>query len=98
MLEEKSSGLNMGEKMVFLLILALFEKREQVTVFDVKQANKNVKQCTTEKIISNLTAKGYLSKTRSNQYFSRTYLTVTEKGLLLARSFRVAFASLSSLG
>jgi DNA-binding MarR family transcriptional regulator len=98
MLTVKPEEMTMGEKMAFLLILALFEAKDQVTIFDVKKANEGVKENTTTALVYSLTKKGYLSTTRSNQYFSRTYLTVTDKGLLLARSFRMALASLRSLG
>jgi DNA-binding MarR family transcriptional regulator len=94
MLETRPEDLTMGEKMAFLLVLALFEVNDQVTIYDVKKANKGINEMTTIRLIYNLTSKGYLSKQRSNQYFSRTYLSVTDKGLLLARSFRSAFGSL----
>jgi DNA-binding MarR family transcriptional regulator len=98
MLSVRPEELTMGEKMAFLLIMALFEVKEQVTMHDVKQANTGVKENTTNSLIISLVNKGYLTKQRSNQYFSKAYLTVTDKGLLLARSFRSALASLRSLG
>jgi DNA-binding MarR family transcriptional regulator len=98
MLSVRPEDLTMGEKMVFLLIMALFEEKDQVTMYDVKQANKGIENPTTGLLIRNLCSKGFLTRSRSNQFFSRTYLTVTDKGLLLARSFRMALASLRSLG
>jgi DNA-binding MarR family transcriptional regulator len=97
MLTVRPEDLTMGEKMVFLLIMALFEVKDQVTMFDVKEANKGIEKRTTAQLIRNLCSKGYLTRSRSNQFFSRSFLTVTDKGLLLARSFRVALASLGSL-
>jgi DNA-binding MarR family transcriptional regulator len=97
MLQTKPEDLTMGEKMAFLLIMALFEVKDQVTIYDVKKANEGVKEQTTTKLIYNLSNKGYLIRSRSNQFFSKAYLTVTDKGLLLARSFRSSFASLGSL-
>ena len=98
MLSIRPEELTMGEKMVFLLVMALFEEKDQVTMYDVKQANKGIEKPTTGLLIRNLCSKGYLARNRSNQFFSKTYLSVTEKGLLLARSFRSALASLRSLG
>ena len=97
-METSKEDLKLSEKMVFLLILALFQKQDQVTIYDIKKANLGINERTTDRLIRQLINKGYLTKQRSNQYFSRTYLTVTDKGLLLARSFRMALASLRSLG
>jgi DNA-binding MarR family transcriptional regulator len=97
MLSVRPEELTMGEKMAFLLVMALFEVNNQVTMYDVKKANNGVKENTTNSLIISLVNKGYLTKQRSNQFFSKSYLTVTDKGLLLARSFRSCFASLGSL-
>ncbi len=98
MLEVNSDKLKVGEKMVLLLILALFESNDHVTMHQVREANTNVKIKTTYALINGLMAKGLITKQRSNQHYSKTFLTVTDKGLLAAREFRVLFASLSALG
>ncbi len=75
-------GLTVGEKIVFLLVVALMGESETVTRFDVLRTNKGNKNTTASNLRS-LILKGYLSASRSNQYFSRSYLSLTEKGLLL---------------
>lgn len=94
LLFEKES-LSIGEKLVFLLIMGLLEKNEQLTLFDIVSANKPTNQSTTRKLIDALKAKGYFTTQRSNQFFSRAYITPTEKAFLLLRSFRSLVASLS---
>jgi DNA-binding MarR family transcriptional regulator len=90
----KAEDLKLGENIVFLLILALFESMDQVTIFDVKKANEGVKEHRTHKIVSELARKGYLMRNRSNRHFSKSFLSVTEKGLLYARCVRSSFGSL----
>jgi DNA-binding MarR family transcriptional regulator len=81
------TGLIFGEKAVFLLIVTLLEENSSLTQYDVIKLN-NAPEKTTYNIISKLIKKGYLSSTRSNQYFSRSYLSLTEKGLLLKAHIR----------
>lgn len=84
-----------GQKLVFLLIMGLFEKNDQLTLFDIVEANKPTNESTTRKIIDALKAKGYFTTQRSNQFFSRAYITPTEKAFGLLRRFRSLVASLS---
>ncbi len=77
-----TDGMNYGERAVFGLILAYLEAGDSVTQYDIIKAN-GAKEVTTYAIIKRLILKGYLSASRSNQYFSRSYLSLTEKGLLL---------------
>jgi DNA-binding transcriptional regulator PaaX len=74
-----------GEYVVFSLICGLIRANNGiVSQYEVCEANKGTIKETTYNIIHRLTKKGYLSKHRpSNQYYSRSYLSLTDKGLLL---------------
>lgn len=85
----------MGEKIVFLLVMGLLEQKEVITIHEVKQANLPSNLKTTENNFYALKAKGYFTTQRSNQFFSRAYITPTEKAFLLLRSFRSLVASLT---
>jgi hypothetical protein len=87
-------GLKIGEKLVFLLIMGLLEKKDSLTLYEVIQANKPTNTNTSNRIFRQLKAKGYFTTQRSNQFFSRAYITPTEKAFLLLRSFRSLVASL----
>lgn len=67
---------------LMMLICGLFERLEVVSQYDVVKENEKFSAPFTYKIVSSLVRKGYLSKQRSNQYFSRSYLTLTDKGNL----------------
>lgn len=90
----EAENLMIGEKLVFLLIMGLLEKHGVITLHEVKEANLPTKISTTSSIFEKLKAKGYFTTQRSNQYFSRAYITPTEKAFLLLRSFRSLVASL----
>lgn len=90
----EKENLSIGEKLVFLLIMGLLEQNEQLTLFEIVEANKPTNESTTRKLIDALKAKGYFTTQRSNQYFSRAFITPTEKAFLLLRSFRSLVASL----
>lgn len=72
---------------IFSLIIAIINKKGTCTAYDIITANtglkKPIKRETTYTNISRLQKAGYINKTRSKRHFSRTYLTLTEKGLLL---------------
>ncbi len=81
------TGIGTGEKLVFSLVVALMGESGTVTQFDIINANKANKK-TTYTIIARLIKGGYLSASRSPQYFSKSYLSLTEKGLLLKAHIR----------
>ena len=74
-----------SEYFVLLLVIGLLSKNKGiVSQIEVCKANKAIKHTTTYTLIRQLTEKGYLSKHRpSNQFYSRSYLSLTDKGLLL---------------
>lgn len=92
MLENKT--MHIGEKLVFLLIMGIYEEKGVITLKEIKQANLPTKEDTTANIFEKLKAKGLFTTTRSNQYFSPAFVTPTYKAFLLLRSFRSLVASL----
>ena len=78
----KNNNLNKGQLIVFTLILAMFEYNDILSIYDVKKANRT-NEFTTMNNIASLRKKGLIKTQRSNQYFSRAYLSLTDKGLLL---------------
>lgn len=73
--------------MIFSLISGLLSLNGTCTIYDVAIANNGINgtlnRSVTDKHVSLLYKAGYINKNRSKQHFSRTYLTLTEKGLLL---------------
>lgn len=90
----EKENLSIGEKLVFLLIMGLLEQNDQLTLHELKKANEPTNEGTTAGILNQLKRKGYFTTQRSNQYFSRAFITPTEKAFLLLRSFRSLVASL----
>ena len=78
----KEYSLNKGHLIVFTLILALLEYNDIISKYDVKQANR-INPNTTNSNILYLEKIGLLTSKRSNQFFSRSYISITPKGLLL---------------
>jgi hypothetical protein len=78
----KQYGMNKGNIIVFILILSLFEQNTIVSKYDVIKANRS-KKMTSHANIYQLINLGLLSANKSNQFFSKSYLSLTPKGLLL---------------
>ena len=91
----EAERLSIGEKLVFLLIMGLLEQNGVITLHEVKKANSPTNEGTTAGLLNQLKAKGYFTTQRSNQFFSRAYITPTDKAFLLLRSFRSLVASLT---
>ena len=74
--------LRKGQTILFILILSLFETQSTVTRYDVIRLNRGNKNTTSSNLVK-LHQIGLIQTQRSNQYFSRAYLSLTPKGLLL---------------
>ena len=81
-----------GNIIVFLLILALLENNKELSKYEVIRANKSP-DGTTRTNIQQLERLGLITSKRSNQYFSRSYISLTEKGLLLKYKLRKVLLS-----
>jgi DNA-binding PadR family transcriptional regulator len=81
----KEFGLMKGEYVVFSLVCGLIQRNKGIiSQLEVCKSNSDIITGTTYNIIHRLVKKGYLSKHRpSNQFYSRSYLSLTDKGLLL---------------
>lgn len=83
----EKNGLTLGQKIVLISILSLFEAKDIITKKDIIKANKaNIH--TTYSNIRALEAKGFIKSTRSNQFYSLSYISLTEKGNLFASRLR----------
>jgi len=76
-----------GEKAVMMLIIALLEEKEIISQKEVIQANRSPSP-TTYKNIQQLRAKGYIQTNRANQYYSLSFIELTEKGRITASRLR----------
>lgn len=83
----EKNELTIGQKIVLISILSLFEVKDLITKQDVIKANK-AKQNTVYSNIRGLENKGFIKSTRSNQFYSLSYITLTEKGNLFASRLR----------
>lgn len=84
-LEERN--LRIGEKMALIAIIALFETQDTATKKEIIGITK-AKAITTYKNIKLLEDKGYVESARSNQFYSRSFLTLTDKGNYFASRLR----------
>ena len=77
-------GMRRGEYITLVLIISLIESNNGiVTQADVIKANKDIPRSTTYRNIKMLIDAGYLNSERGRQFFARSYLTLTDKALLL---------------
>lgn len=77
---KENQELRMGEKLVLITLIRLLGEKQVITKNDVCTANQ-AKRDTTYHLIQSLERKGYLESKRSNQYFSRSFLSLRGKGL-----------------
>lgn len=77
----------LGAKIVFSLILGLFEDNEVLTKNDVCKAN-NQKIGTTYAYIKMLEDLGFITSQRTNEYYAKSYIELTDKGKLTASRLR----------
>jgi DNA-binding MarR family transcriptional regulator len=80
-LTEGNEELTPGEKFVLILTSRLLEQFQVVSKQEVCE-NNQAKPATTYGFLKSLEHKGFIRSTRSNQYYSKSYLSLTEKGLL----------------
>jgi hypothetical protein len=77
----------LGAKVVFSLVLGLFEDKAILTKDDVCKAN-SAKRATTYAYLRILEDAGFLTSERTNEYYSKSYIQLTEKGNLTASRLR----------
>jgi|GEM_PF-1801164 len=79
--------LRLPQIIVFGAIVALLDKTGATTQYEVIKLNtgqnKALSKTTTVEHIKKLETEGFIIKTKSPQYFSRSYITLTKSGLLL---------------
>ncbi|MCS5488913.1 hypothetical protein [Algoriphagus limi] len=80
-LTEGNDELTPGEKFVFILTIRLIDQQHIVTKQEICKSNQ-AKPATTYAFLRSLEHKGYLKSNRSKQYFSRAFISITQKGLL----------------
>lgn len=86
-LTKGNNELRIGEKLVLITVIRLLAEKQVITKYDVCNAN-HIKRDTTYHLIQSLERKGYLVSNRSNQYFSRSYLSLKGKGLKFSSEFK----------
>lgn len=79
--------ISLGEKIALISVIAVFDTKEVVTKQDIIRVNK-AKADTIYANLRNLEKKGYIQSTRSNQFYSLSYITLTDKGNLFASRLR----------
>ena len=85
-IKREFKDINMVQLIVFCLIAGLLDRKGSTTMFEVNKLNSGENKLRlggTHRYINELFEKGYLNKQRTGAYFSKTYLSLTEKGLLL---------------
>ncbi|GAB2479021.1 hypothetical protein [Algoriphagus taiwanensis] len=79
-LTEGNEELTPGEKFVLILTSRLLEQHQVVSKQEICDKNQ-AKKATTYGFLKSLENKGYISSDRSNQYYSRSFVSLTERGL-----------------
>lgn len=79
-----NEGLIARESIVFLLLCAYFDDNSVIDKYTVVNSNKASKTATYT-IMRSLENKGFIQSQRSKQHFSRSYISLTSKGLRLKR-------------
>lgn len=78
-LTQNNNELTSGEKVVLITIIRLIEEKEVVTKQEICKANR-IKNNTTYAIMRSLETKGFIKSKRARQHYSRSFLSLTEKG------------------
>lgn len=80
---EYNNELSMGEKIVLITIIRIAEEINIVTKNEICKEN-NISHSTTYSIIKSLEKKGYIISLRGKQFYSKSYVSLTNKGLLFS--------------
>ncbi|AMQ55615.1 hypothetical protein [Algoriphagus sanaruensis] len=80
-LTEGNEELTPGEKFVLILTSRLLEQQQVISKQEVCD-NNQAREATTYGFLKSLENKGFISSNRSNQYYSKSFVSLTEKGLL----------------
>jgi len=91
-MQDESLELTMGEKAVFCLILDCLRLFDSVSMYDIVKRNGGLKT-TTYSNLRNLKKKGFIKTERSSQFYSPSFIELTEKGNLFASRLRKALNS-----
>ena len=84
---EYNKELSMGEKIVLITIIRIAHEINIVTKNDICIENK-IRHSTTYSIIKSLEKKGYIISLRGKQFYSKSYVSLTNKGLLFSHHIR----------
>ncbi|AMQ57089.1 hypothetical protein AO498_11630 [Algoriphagus sanaruensis] len=79
-LTEGNEELSPGEKFVLILTARLLDEHQVISKQEICEVNQ-AKPATTYGFLKSLENKGYIRSNRSNQYYSRSFITFTDKGL-----------------
>tara|TARA_R110000772_G_scaffold46279_1_gene105683 strand:+ start:476 stop:799 length:324 start_codon:yes stop_codon:yes gene_type:complete len=85
--DQRTRDLRIGEKLVLINILALLEQIDIISKADIVKAS-DAKNTTTYANIRSLENKGYIQSIRGNQFYSLSYVSLTDKGNLFASRLR----------
>ncbi len=91
-LRDEAIELKTGEKALFCLILDHLSLFGTVSMFDIVKANNGNKN-TTYSNLKSLRRKGFIKTERSSQFYSPSFIELTEKGSLFASRLRKALNS-----
>ena len=82
--DQRTRDLRIGEKLVLINILALLEQIDIISKADIVKAS-DAKNTTT---YANIRSLGYIQSIRGNQFYSLSYVSLTDKGNLFASRLR----------
>lgn len=82
-LSECNKELTMGEKFVLIVVTRLCDQNHVVSKLEVCDAN-SIKKNTTYSLLRALETKGFLKSVRANQFYSKSFVSLSDKGLLFA--------------
>jgi len=86
-LKSENENLSGGEKFVLIITIRLLKEKQVISKQDICNENK-VKNSTTYSIIKSLENKGYLTSKRGNQFYSKSFLSLINKGLMFSNNFK----------
>lgn len=80
-LSKGNQELTMGEKFVLVIVTRLLEELQVVSKLEVCEAN-GIKKNTTYCLLNSLEKKGILKSVRSNQFYSKSFVSLSDKRVL----------------
>jgi len=81
------------EILIFLLVLSCFEREKVVCKTSIVNMNNQYSNDVTYNSLKVLESKGIISSVRNKKFFSKSFISLTSKGLLLKRSLNKYLSS-----